>query len=162
MGRKILTEIVSEYVPERRPKAAQEHRWLAMQRTELIFSLMPLVGEPYIFPEIGYRLFSGDSITPTLFQEICWVEPRKQKTRSCRTQELARSRARKMSGGKRNLPQPVRNCHQEQPTISSECEKLSLGYEACSRVCTKNPVQSDKLRRGAAFHGGPLGVSATC
>ena len=69
---------------------------------------------------------------------------------------------RKMSGRKRNLPQPVRNCHQEQPTISSECERLSLGYEACSRVCTKNPVQSDKLRRGAAFHGGPFGVSATC
>jgi len=28
-----------------------------------------------------------------LFQEICWEEPEKQKTRSCRAQQLSRSRA---------------------------------------------------------------------
>ena len=44
-------------------------------------------------PKRAAAFGEGHEKSSALFLKICWEEPKKQKTRSCRAQELSRSRA---------------------------------------------------------------------
>src|SRR5260370_26529726 len=55
-----------------------------------------------LLPKQAAAFWEGHKKSSTLFQRICWGEPEKQKTRSCRAQELSRSCAR-WRGQKRKL-----------------------------------------------------------
>ena len=44
-----------------------------------------------LLPKRAAAFREGNKKSSSLFQEICWEEPEKQKTRSCRAQELSRS-----------------------------------------------------------------------
>src|SRR5258706_10296463 len=46
-----------------------------------------------LLPKRAAAFWEGHKKPSVLFQKICWEEPEKQKTRSCRAQELSRSRA---------------------------------------------------------------------
>src|SRR5260370_31371626 len=47
--------------------------------------------ERILLPKRAAAFREGHKKSSTLFQKICWGEPQKQKTRSCRAQELSRS-----------------------------------------------------------------------
>src|SRR5260370_42666332 len=51
-----------------------------------------LGSEWILFPKRAAAFWEGHKKSSSLFQKICWEEPEKQKTRSCRAQELSRSR----------------------------------------------------------------------
>src|SRR5207302_5502550 len=54
-----------------------------------------------------------------LLQKMCWEEPERQKTRSCRAQELSRSRAQENARQKKNpLLDPVKNRRLPGPLVS--------------------------------------------
>ena len=62
------------------------------------FSVSALViGAPgsewILLPRRAAAFWEGHKKSSMVFQKICWEEPEKQKTRSCRAQELSRSRA---------------------------------------------------------------------
>lgn len=62
---------------------------------------------------------------------------------------------RKMSGRKRNLPQPVRNCHQEQPTISMrDCLLATRHAAACVRRIPSNLINYVAVRLFMEAHLG--------
>src|SRR6266851_3652232 len=44
-----------------------------------------------LLPKRAAAFWEGHKKSLALFQKICWEEPEKQKTRSCRAQELSRS-----------------------------------------------------------------------
>src|SRR5271169_271957 len=44
-----------------------------------------------LLPKQAAAFGEGHKKSSALFQKICWEEPEKQKTRSCRAQELSRS-----------------------------------------------------------------------
>jgi len=44
-----------------------------------------------LLPKRGAAFWEGHKKSSMVFQKICWEEPEKQKTRSCRAQELSRS-----------------------------------------------------------------------
>src|SRR5713226_7989259 len=44
-----------------------------------------------LLPKRAAAFWEGHKKSSALFQKICWEEPEKQKTRSCRAQELSRS-----------------------------------------------------------------------
>src|SRR6267142_2195789 len=46
-----------------------------------------------LLPKQAAAFWEGHEKSSALFQKICWEEPEKQKTRSCRAQELSRSSA---------------------------------------------------------------------
>jgi len=46
-----------------------------------------------LLPKRAAAFWEGHRKSSSLFQKICWEEPEKQKTRSCRAQELSRSSA---------------------------------------------------------------------
>src|ERR1700674_259808 len=46
-----------------------------------------------LLPKRAAAFWEGNKKSSVLFQKICWEEPGKQKTRSCRAQELSRSSA---------------------------------------------------------------------
>src|SRR6266446_4450728 len=46
-----------------------------------------------LLPKQAAAFWEGHKKSSALFQKICWEEPEKQKTRSCRAQELSRSSA---------------------------------------------------------------------
>jgi hypothetical protein len=55
-----------------------------------------------LLPRRTSAFWEGHNKSSTAFQRICWEEPEKQKTRSCRAQELSRSRAQ-WKGWKRHM-----------------------------------------------------------
>ena len=46
-----------------------------------------------LLPKRASAFGEGHGKSSSAFQKICWEEPEKQKTRSCRAQELSRSSA---------------------------------------------------------------------
>ena len=46
-----------------------------------------------LLPKRASAFWEGHKKSSMVFQKICWEEPEKQKTRSCRAQELSRSSA---------------------------------------------------------------------
>ena len=44
-----------------------------------------------LLPKRASAFWEGHKKSSMVFQKICWEEPEKQKTRSCRAQELSRS-----------------------------------------------------------------------
>lgn len=44
-----------------------------------------------LLPKRASAFWEGHKKSSMTFQKICWEEPEKQKTRSCRAQELSRS-----------------------------------------------------------------------
>ena len=44
-----------------------------------------------LLPKRASAFWEGHKKSSMAFQKICWEEPEKQKTRSCRAQELSRS-----------------------------------------------------------------------
>src|SRR5579864_9131265 len=83
-----------------------------------------------LLPRRAAAFWEGHKKSSTVFQKICWEEPEKQKTRSCRAQELSRSRAQWKGRGRRKWTQTSisgrkwKRSHRRQTARSSYCKSL--------------------------------------
>ena len=59
-----------------------------------------------LLPKRASAFWEGHKKSSMVFQKICWEEPEKQKTRSCRAQELSRSCAQWRGRERREWTEP--------------------------------------------------------
>src|SRR5260370_27174502 len=73
-----------------------------------------------LLPKQAAAFWEGHKKSLALFQKICWEEPEKQKTRSCRAQELSRSCAQWRGREWERCTEQVQPCAQSRTHKSND------------------------------------------
>ena len=98
-----------------------------------------------LLPKRASAFWEGHKKSSMVFQKISWEEPEKQKTRSCRAQELSRSCAQ-WEGGNGECTEPLRigeigkGSHKETRGINARCQSSRGDSETALITTSGNPL----------------------